>query len=575
MHIRTWQVFAWVGLLSLVPASAMAAELEVRIKPGNARLKENVTNHVGDLGNRDEEQLLRYSSIAHRQAEQALQALGYYQGRIQTEVRGGSTPRLIIRIDAGSPVRLRNVSVRIEGDATQLSDFKGIGDSLKPGAILDHGVYEETKQQILNLASRYGFFAGRFTRQRLVVDPAAGKADIELLYDSGPRYRLGEVAFNGDDPFDKDLLQRMVPFKRDTPYDSSLIVDLNQALQSSGYFDGVRVDANPAMAKDQRIPVAVQLTTKEPRTLGVGLGFSTDIGPRLSFDWERHWVNPEGHSYGAQMELSDPRQNIGFWYEIPLDPPLTNKLRYAGGYQYQEIAGTDSKSSLLTLGPEWHSQYENGWQRVLSLKWLNEDYHRGDDSGSSTFLMPGVAFNYMRSDNRINPSQGYRLEFKLSAAKDGVLSNADLLRSEMLFKGLTTLWKRHRFLGRIQLGGNLTDEYKSIPPSLRFFAGGDQSVRGYDYQDLSPTNSDNDRIGGRFMVAASAEYQYSLTDKWRIASFIDQGNAFNSLDAPALKTSVGMGVRWVSPVGPIRVDLAQPLDDGGGIHFHFSMGPEL
>ncbi len=181
----------------------------------------------------------------------------------------------------------------------------------------------------------------------------------------------------------------------------------------------------------------------------------------------------------------------------------------------------------------------------------------------------------MRSDNKLNPSRGFRLEFALSAAKNGVLSNADLVHNEVTLKGLTTLWQRHRFLGRFQFGGNLTDDYKGIPPSLRFFAGGAQSVRGYDYQDLSPKNSDNDRIGGRFMLVGSAEYQYSLTDKWRIAAFTDRGNAFNSLTGASLKSSVGFGVRWVSPVGPIRADIAQPLNGNGGIHFHFSMGPEL
>ncbi len=114
-----------------------------------------------------------------------------------------------------------------------------------------------------------------------------------------------------------------------------------------------------------------------------------------------------------------------------------------------------------------------------------------------------------------------------------------------------------------------------MPPSLRYFAGGDQSVRGYDYQSLSPTNSDGDRIGGRYQFAASVEYQFSLTERWRIAAFADQGNAFNDLELPTLKQSVGVGVRWVSPVGPIRVDLAHPLDGDQGVRLHFSMGPEL
>ena len=125
------------------------------------------------------------------------------------------------------------------------------------------------------------------------------------------------MRFEGDAPFDDDLLSRMVPFKADTPYDSELIAELSRALQSSGYFEGVRVDANPTSARDQRIPVAVSLTTRKPRTFGLGLGYSTDVGPRIRLDWIRHWVNPQGHSYGAEAELSRARQNVGLWYDIP------------------------------------------------------------------------------------------------------------------------------------------------------------------------------------------------------------------------------------------------------------------
>ncbi len=575
MCISNRRGVALAGLLLVSATELAAAELDVRIEPGNRTLRENIENHIGDLGDRDERELLRYSRIAREQAQKALQALGYYNAAIDSEVIAGEPPRLSLRVKPGPPVRLRTVRVGVEGPAAELKSFQNPQGALEPGTTLNHGRYEEVKQRIANQASRFGFFEGRFTRQRLAVDPRENFADIELVFESGPRYHLGEVSFEGDAPFDADLLERMVPFEPGTPYDSEWVAELSQALQSSGYFEGVRVDANPANASDQRIPVSVLLTTREPRTLGLGLGFSTDVGPRIRLDWTRHWVNPQGHSYGAEAELSAPRQNVGLWYDVPLDPPLTDKLRYAGGYQYEELGDNDSLSRLLTVGPEWHRRLDNGWKRVWSLKWQHEEYRLGDDSGVSTLLMPGIAYSLLRSDNRIDPNRGYRLEFELAGAKQGLMSDADLIHANAMLKGLGTLFERHRFLGSVQLGANITDEYTQVPPSLRYFAGGDQSVRGYDYQSLSPTNSDGDRIGGRYQFAVSAEYQYSLTEKWRVATFMDQGNAFNSADFPSLKSSVGVGVRWVSPVGPIRLDLAHPLDGDGGVRLHFSMGPEL
>ncbi len=565
-----------VLVMSLSAAALADARLDVQITPANPDLKANIEGYVGELGERNAQALRNFSLGAEQQAEKAAQALGYYQAQIDSEIQDGENPRLVIKVLPGEPIRLRNVVVRVEGPAASLKAFKGPqSDALKTGAVLNHGHYEDAKRLIQNQASRYGFFSGRFTSQRLSIDPRAGVADIELVYDSGPRYSLGKVMFSGDSPFDEDLLKRMVPFKENTPYDSQLIAELNQAMQASGYFEGVRVDAAPTAAVGQVIPVTVQLETRKPRTMGLGLGFSTDVGPRGRANWTRHWANAQGHSYGFESEISAPRQNVGLWYDVPLDPPLTDKLRFAGGYQYEEIAGTDSLSKLLTVGPEWHSKLPSGWERVISLKWQREEYRLGDDSGLSTLLMPGISYSYLRSDDRIDPHKGYRLQFDAQVAKEGLGSDANLIRGNVLLKGLTTVAQNHRFLGRVQFGGNFTDGYTSIPPSLRFFAGGDQSVRGYDYQTLSPTNSDGDRIGGRYMVAGSVEYQYSIAEKWRLATFVDQGNSFNNLDLPSLKTGVGFGVRWVSPVGPLRLDLAHPLDDDGGVRLHFSMGPEL
>ena len=565
-----------VCLLLLSAAALAEAQLRVRVEPANSALKSNIEGYIGSLSDRDTEALQRYRRVAENQAEKAAQALGYYQAQISTEVSEGATPRLTLRIQPGEPVRLRDVVVRIEGPATELRAFRPPNDpQLRSGAPLNHGHYDAAKREIQSQASRYGFFAGRFSRQRLTIDSDAGVADIELIYNSGPRYRLGAVQFVGDAPFDEQLLERMVPFPADTPYDSTLIAELYQALRSSGYFESVQVDANPSSAASEQIPVQVQLQARKPRSMGLGLGFSTDVGPRGRANWTRHWANPQGHSYGAEFELSAPRQNVGLWYDVPLDPPLTDKLRVAGGYQAEDLANTDSNSRLLTFGPEWHSKLDNGWQRVLSLKWQHEQYDLGDDAGTSTLLMPGISYSYLHSDNQIDPNHGYRLQFDLAGAAKGLLSDANVLHGNIQLKGLTTFFQRHRVLGRVQLGGTESDGFANVPPSLRFFAGGDQSVRGYDYQSLSPENRAGDKVGGRYLFAGSLEYQYSLTERWRLASFFDQGNTFDSLEIPSLKSAVGVGVRWVSPLGPLRLDLAHPLDDEGGVRLHFSMGPEL
>lgn len=549
--------------------------LSRRHDAASAALKANIEAYIGPLGERDADGLQRYRRSAERQAELAVQALGYYHARIETRVEAGPPPVLRLEVWPGEPVRLRQVTVRVEGEAATLKAFRvPDGKGLAPGAPLDHGAYEGAKKLIQGQASRYGFFDGRFVRQRLRIDPEAGVADIELVYDSGPRYRFGPVTFQGDNPFEPSLLARMVPFGEGTAYDADLVAKLNQNLRESGYFDEARVDALPATAVARAIPVQVQLTPVKPRTLGMGLGYSTDIGPRARLDWTRHWINPQGHSLGEETLLSPVQQSVAAWYQIPLDPPLTDSLRFTAGYQHEERV--DGESGRLTLASQWQSKLSQELQRVVSLRWEQEVYDYGDGSpdGRSTFLLPGLGYTFLRSDSDLDPTRGYRLQLELAGAKRGLLSDADLLRGSALAKGLITLGGTHRLLGRVQVGGIATDDFAAIPPSLRFFAGGDQSVRGYDYQALSPKDRHGNRVGGRYLAAGSAEYQYPVADRWRLAGFVDRGNAVDSLDG-RLKTGVGFGVRWVSPVGPLRLDLAHALDEPGGVRLHFSMGPEL
>ncbi|MWK57243.1 BamA/TamA family outer membrane protein [Pseudomonas otitidis] len=564
-----------LALSALCPLALAKASLEVKVSPANAELKANIEAFIGSLGDRDETALRRFRRAAEEQARQAAQALGYYQAEIDSQVRPGKDPVLQLDVQPGEPVRLRQVTVRVEGEAAGLKVFKvPKSKALAPGEPLNHGLYEDAKKLIQSQALRYGFFDGRFRSQRLDIDPRAGVADIELIYDSGPRYALGRVAFDGDTPFDSDLLARLVPFPPNTPYDADQVAKLSQNLQASGYFEEVRVDAQPEPGAGRLIPVKVRLGAVKPRTLGLGVGFSTDVGPRARANWTRHWINPQGHRLGAESEISTARQSVGTWYEIPLDPPLTDSLRFTSGFQREQL--TDVESRRFTLGSQWQSKLPDDWQRVVSLRWEQEIYDFGDGSpnGRSSFLIPGIGYSVTRSDNRLDPNQGYHLQLDVRAAKEGVLSDADMTYASAMAKGLYTLPGGHRLLGRVQAGGIATTDYGAIPPSLRFFAGGDQSVRGYDYQTLSPEDRQGNKVGGRYMVVGSAEYQYPIAERWRIAAFVDRGNAVNNLK-DKLKTGAGIGVRWVSPVGPIRLDLAKALDDPGGFRIHFSMGPEL
>lgn len=572
---RTASIF-FTALLLLIPlATSAASRLDVQVTPKSTVLKKNIEAYINQLAEGDVKTLNAAKRTVLQQTRLASEALGYYQTQIVVRVTDDKEPILQVLVERGDPVRLRTVTIKIEGEAADLPAFAVPDDKrLKVGARLDHSAYDDVKSMLQNQALRFGFFAAHFTNHELLIDPQIGTADINLLFDSGPRYRFGAVRFSEQSKIDQKLLNNLLPFTPGTPYNSALVAKLSQNLQSSGYFEQVRVDAVGHADGPLDIPVEVSLEPIKPRTLSLGAGFSTDVGPRGRFGWEKHRVNSRGHKLGVDSEISKPRQNVSTWYQIPLSKPLTDYVRFSTGYQREELV--DASSRLINLGGQWHARLPSEWLRVVSLRWEQEqyDFGSGSKSGRSSFLMPGIGYSILRSDSPLDPSEGYRLQWDVRGAKQDILADADVLHVSALGRGLITLADKHRFLGRAQVGAIGTNNYSKVPPSLRFFAGGDQSVRGYDYQTLSPRDSQGNREGGRYMFAGSVEYQYSFSEKWRVATFIDQGNSFNSL-GDSMNTGAGIGVRWVSPVGPIRLDLARAFNEDKGWRVHFSMGPEL
>ncbi|MCK0163812.1 autotransporter assembly complex family protein [Marinobacter sp. S6332] len=569
-----------LGLLLLLWSSTgLAQQVEVRVNGDYPRLKENAEAFIGEVEGRSASNLRRYASTAVSQASKGLRALGYYSPTIDWEVEDGDSEEaalLILDITPGDPVRVKSRRVEIRGAAATDSHFTdNLPDHPAEGDILNHGDYTSLRNVLQTRARRRGYFDGRLVTRTLKVDPEALAAHITLVFESGDRYRLGAVNFEEGHWFESRLLHEYVTFEQGIPYHADEIAKLNSDLLGSGYFSGVDIDAGPSNAENGVIPVQVGLTRRDPRSISTGLGFSTDVGPRFRGTWREHWINQMGHKRGAETELSGPRQNLSTWYELPLDPPMTDLIRFTAGYQREDIENVES--DLLTFGQQWQHQLDNEWLQVLSLRWEGERFNIGnDEKGTSTLLLPGVAYSKLHADSPLDPSRGYRLQFNVTGSHRAALSSVDILHINAVAKGLFTLAGKHRFLSRVQIGGVGTNRFEDVPPSLRFFAGGDQSVRGYGYQTLSPENDNGVAVGGRYTVVGSAEYQYQFAENWRAALFVDHGNAINDLFDP-LATGTGAGIRWISPLGPLRLDIAKGLNPefGGEWRVHFSMGPEL
>lgn len=513
---------------------------------------------------------------ARSEVQRLLNGIGYYHSTIETHFeRDEECWTLFVEIEPGPAVQIRDVNVRLDGPGAEDDVFRQYVENLpiNPGDRLNHGVYESVKNQLGNIAASNGYVEAHFRRHRLAIDVEANMADVDLFYATGPRYRFGSFTYE-QDILDERLLERYNDHQPGDPFDVGGLIELNQRLNNSGYYSVVQVRQQRADRDEKIIPVIVEMEPRPRYGYSVKGGFSTDTGPRGGIASEARRINRAGHRVTGEIEVSPVKSQAGVAYYVPGSNPHTDYTRYSTGFKKEDTDSFDS--DIWQIEASRVSVLSSGWKRTVSLTFQEEKYRIDQHPSQRTMLlMPGMDWSRSRADDLLRPRSGWSLHALSRGAVEGVLSDTSFAQLHLRSKYIMPLG-RGRLLARAEVGTTWVDIFTDLPASLRFYTGGDNSVRGYDYEALGPIDSQGNTIGGRNMVAASAEYEWPIREQFGIAAFYDVGNAFNTFSdfESDLKSSVGIGARWHSPIGPIRVDFAFPLEDGG-FRLHLSMGPDL
>lgn len=573
--------FICVVFLSFtIPFHATAA-IEIQgVK--NPTIAENIQAHLGYLNTPTSTyQYSQYRQQVIEKVNVATQVYGYYQVQTQVSAPPQASPKKgwSLNIELGPVTKLRDVAIVIDGQGaedTEIIQWKA-AVKLKQGNPLEHALYESTKAQLQSLMLSRGYFDFEYQQTSIKVYESLNVADITLHMDTGTRYQFGELQF-GKDPRAKKLVTDLLPFKTGDLYLASQLGLLNRRVKQTQYFTNAIVRPLVSEAKNFVIPIEVILTHKPRDNFDVGAGVSSDVGPRFTGKWQRPWVNNSGHSMGGQVYLSEPEQYIALNYKVPLEDPIQNYLSYQVGYQAEDDNDTDSEKWSISATRHW-TVVDSDWQRSAFIRLEQETFTQGlEEEQTTRLLTPGVTISRLRSRGGLDINWGDKQTFTTEVASDSVFSDINLVRISAKTKWVRS-YGRHRFLWRAEVGGIVTNDFDQVPSSLRYFTGGDQSVRGFDYNTLSPFELDDDGekelIGGQFLAVASFEYSYPVSQSWRAAVFIDGGNA---TDNPIEDYALGMGVGaiWNSPIGPVRFYLAKGESDFGSTrYFHLSMGPSL
>jgi translocation and assembly module TamA len=547
---------------------------------------------------------LRPARFAHflrvlpREVDEALAPFGYYRAAVEIEpLRGGGTLGARVQVTLGEPVTVTALSLRIDGPGGGDRRLQQALAGFAPGkgSTLRHDVYEASKADIARRLADRGYFEARSSAAQVRVNRAAGSAEIELHWDSGPRYRFGEVVLHNN-PFRPGVLPPLVPFAPGDEFQQWRLLELQRRYTDLDYFR--RIDVQPRLpeapldeaeaaagtpsataavptaaapgsadAAPPQVPVDVQLELAPRNVYRTGASYGTDNGLAIKLGYTRRWLNDRGHKLDSDLLLGEQRSLGTVRYRIPAFERYTGWWTGSLALRDERFGGIRSDIAELSLLRD--ARLRNNL--YTAGVFVQREQYRGF---GETLVYPQLSMERSVADDPLYPTRGFRWKVLGRVGNGAFGSEVDFAQIIASATAVTALGANNRLILRAEAGSTVTDEFERMPPSLRFYAGGDRSVRGYGYQELGPLFEGDQRVGGKRLLVGSVEFERMFTPTWGGAVFVDGGNAFGSRFEAA--RGVGLGVRWRSPVGPIRVDIGRGLDDPEqGIRLHIQLGPEL
>ncbi|MCW8451325.1 autotransporter assembly complex protein TamA [Legionella quinlivanii] len=500
------------------------------------------------------------------QIAQAVSPYGYFSPQISITRRKNN---LQIKISPGPRLLISRVSISVigEGNNNYLINrsLKKLG--LETGKPFISENYEKAKQALMNAAENQGYLHASFDKAEVLVDNEQNSADIQLIFNTGPQYYFGQVQFSPS-YISPELLRRYIPFSEGQSYSTEQILALNNALSGSGYFSNVIV--KPVLNENgQMIPVNVHLQPAPRVNYSVGLGFGTDTGVRGRLGYHVTPVNSSGHKFNAIALGSLNENRLQAQYIIPGKNPLTDEYDIFGSVANLNYSAGYSNSGQVSLAQRHTLSH---FQRVLSLNGLYERYSYDDTPKfEKLILYPKASLSWMNKKDQLFSPTGYNLTVNVLGASQLALSEINFAQTSLDAKAAVTIERmRTRFYFHTIQGVTLIDDINELPLSLSMLLGGADNLKAYTYNSIGP---------GKIMSYGGLEIQKETFEHWYLTGFFDTGDVYK----PSLKNwqnDLGIGLMWVSPVGPIKIGVAQAIDG----HFNrkdkkprlvINMGPDL
>lgn len=489
------------------------------------------------------------------QITQAMQPFGYFAPEIILRRQP-----LQIQVNPGPLMPISHLNIELKGEGANNPEIKKELDKLPIalGQPLNSAKYEETKQLLSDAAERQGYLHSSFEKAEMLIDLNSYEAQINLIFDTGSQYYFGQVQFDPTN-ISPELLKRYVPFNYGQPYSTDQILTFNNQLVSSGYFRSVAVKPEIG-TKERYIPIPVHLTPVPRSSYSFGVGYGTDTGPRGRAGYHIIPVNPAGHKFNLIALGSSAQSALKTQYIIPGKNPVVDQYHINGNLAALNYDTGYSKSVLISLAQHHNLPY---FQRVLSINGLYDDFHYyRQPNENKRAIFPKASFTWIKIKNNLFSPSGYNVTVTGLGASKALFSNENFIQASINAKAALTLPQiRTRFYFHTIQGITAINNIKKLPLSLALLLGGAENLKGYKYNSIGP---------GKILTYAGLEIQKETKENWYLIGFFDSGDVYRP-NTRKIKNDIGIGLMWLSAMGPIKVGLAQPI----GNRDHRSRGPKL
>lgn len=581
-------------MAALAPAApAVAAEaLQYTVRIDAPEALTPLLEHNLDLlryrGNErlDREQLQRLVRSAPEQVRTLLATAGYYAPQVSARIdTAGAAPVVLLSVEPGEPVRVASVDLELRGfggadGAPFDTDALRAGWSLKQGEIFRQDEWEAAKRNLLRQVSQGRYPRAQLSETGATVDPEQHSAALRVVLDSGPELRFGALRIEGLRRYPAAIVNNLNQIRPGDYYSEAALQAFQSRLQDSGYFSTVEVSADLAGVLSEQLdaaaearpaapagplPLVVRVTENKERNISAGLGFSTNTGKRAQLTYDD--LNVHGLRLKSALTLETRKQSARADFYLPTSAEGYNDS-VGATFERSDISNEITSVSSLAVKRAWG---QPRLERSFTLELLGETRTvPGLETSKSKSLPLTYSLTRRQLDSLLFPTRGYVLHAQLGGALLPLLTDEKFVRGTARILYYQPLGPRATAIVRGEAGALGSKEKAGVPAVYLFRAGGDQSVRGYAYQQLGVAEGEA-IVGGRYLATASAEYQYWFKPGWGGALFYDAGNAADTVQDLHPKSGYGAGVRYKSPVGPINVDLAY----GHAVkayRLHFSLG---